>query len=130
MRAPAAAVAVLVATSVGVACRPAPEPLRVDARTIVVHNDTAHAWTNVEVWVNDHYRVTRPRIEAGERFVIPLDAFVAGFGQRFDPRRQEVRGVEVTAASPGGPIRLVWGTGRRRIGSHEGSGEVRRGGFA
>jgi len=79
-----------------------------------VENQTGKEWTDVEIWVNDHYRVTRPRIEAGERFQAPLDAFVAGFGQRHDTARQAVRGVEVTAKSSDGDVRLVWGEGRRR----------------
>ena len=78
-----------------------------------VENQTNHEWTDVEIWVNDHYRVTRPRIDAGERFQAPLEAFVAGFGQRFDTARQSVRGVEVTAKSSDGDVRLVWGEGRR-----------------
>ena len=75
----------------------------------------ADEWQNVEVWLNDHYRVTKSRMPPGERFSIPLSAFVAGFGQRFDAARQPIRGVEVTASAAGGrPVKLVWGTGRRR----------------
>jgi hypothetical protein len=98
------------------ACRTPPaEPITFADKAVVVENATADEWQNVEVWVNDHYRVTRSRMVPGERFSIPLSAFVAGFGQRFDPVRQGVRGVEVTAAGPGGrPVKLDWGTGRRR----------------
>jgi hypothetical protein len=40
---------------------------------------------------------------------------VAGFGQRFDPVRQAVQGVEVTASTTdGAPVKLVLGKGRRR----------------
>jgi len=97
-------------------CRaPTPEPITFAGRAITVENQTGGEWQNVEVWLNDHYRVTRSRMAPGERFSIPLTAFVAGFGQRFDPARQTIRGVEVTASAPGGrPIKLVWGSGRRR----------------
>jgi opacity protein-like surface antigen len=97
-------------------CRkPPPEPIAFEGRAIVVENLTADEWQNVEVWLNDHYRVTKSRMPPGERFSIPLSAFVAGFGQRFDARRQPIRGVEVTAtARDGRPVKLVWGTGRRR----------------
>ena len=97
-------------------CRkPPPEPITFQDRSLVVENLTADEWQNVEVWLNDHYRVTKSRMPPGERFSIPLSAFVAGFGQRFDAARQSIRGVEVTASVAGGrPIRLVWGTGRRR----------------
>jgi hypothetical protein len=97
-------------------CRtPPPEPITFADRSIVVENLTKDEWQNVEVWLNDHYRVTKFRMPPGERFNIPLRAFVAGFGQRFDPVRQSIRGIEVTATVHGGkPVKLVWGTGRRR----------------
>jgi hypothetical protein len=92
-----------------------PRPITIQDRSIAVENQTPDEWQNVEVWVNDHYRVTKTRMAPRERFSIPLDAFVAGFGQRFNPVRQVLRGIEVTASTAGGhPVRLVWGTGRRR----------------
>ena len=92
-----------------------PEPISFEGRAITVTNLTSDEWQNVEVWLNDHYRVTKSRMPPGERFSIPLSAFVAGFGQRFDAARQSIRGVEVAASAPGGrAIKLVWGTGRRR----------------
>ncbi|MFO7695453.1 MAG: hypothetical protein R6V57_20395 [Vicinamibacterales bacterium] len=94
---------------------PPPDPIAFEARAIVVTNLTAEEWQNVEVWLNDHYRVTKSRMPPGERFNIPFSAFVAGFGQRFDAARQPVRGVEVNATAPGGrAVKLVWGSGRRR----------------
>jgi hypothetical protein len=91
-----------------------PEQLVIEGRQITVFNDSGEAWRSVEIWVNDHYRVTRDTIVPGERFVVPLEAFVAGFGQRFT-RNQHVTGIEVTATDASGdPVRLVWGKGRRR----------------
>ena len=109
-------VAAMVAGLAAPACRTIPpEPITFRDRAIVVENLTTAEWQNVEVWLNDHYRVTKSRMPPGERFTIPFSAFVAGFGQRFDAARQPVRGVEVTAAAPGGrAVKLVWGTGRRR----------------
>lgn len=100
----------------GSGCRtPPPEPITFVERAIVVENRTGEEWQNVEIWLNDHYRVTKSRMAPGERFAIPLNAFVAGFGQRFDPARQSIRGVEVTAKAEGDrPVKVVWGTGRRR----------------
>jgi hypothetical protein len=93
----------------------APIPIRLDGSTLTVENRTPDDWQNVEVWVNDHYRVTKASMAAGERFAVPLNAFVAGFGQRFDPKRQVVQGVEVTARSrAGAPVKLVHGRGRRQ----------------
>ncbi len=94
---------------------PPPGPIAFEARAIVVTNLTGEEWQNVEVWLNDHYRVTRSRMPPGERFSIPFSAFVAGFGQRFEAARQPIRGVEVSATAPGGrAVKLVWGSGRRR----------------
>ena len=100
----------------GASCRDEPpEPITFVDRAIVVQNLTADEWQNVEIWLNNHYRVTKSRMPPGERFSVPFSAFVAGFGQRFDAARQPIRGVEVNAAGPGGSkVRLVWGEGRRR----------------
>jgi hypothetical protein len=97
------------------ACKTPPEPLVVESNAIRLENHTNTTWTDVEIWVNDHYRVTRPKIVPGERLFVPLDLFVAGFGQRFDTRRQHVKGVEVTGKQGDEPLKLVWGEGRRRI---------------
>ena len=95
--------------------REEPSPIRVSGTAIIVENRTTEPWTDVEVWVNDHYRVTKSSMDAGEQFVIPLTSFVAGFGQRFDPKRQVVQGVEVTArSSSGATVTLDHGRGRRR----------------
>ena len=104
----------VIAAVLACACSRAPEPLTIEGRTITVFNDSGTRWTGIEIWVNDHYRVTRDAMLPDERFVVPLESFVAGFGQRF-PRDQRVSGIEVTATnSSGDPVRLVWGTGRRR----------------
>jgi hypothetical protein len=107
----AAAAAALVFVS---GCGPQPERLQLQGRMLTVFNDSDRAWRSVEIWVNDYYRVTRDTIAPGERFQVPLNSFVAGFGQRFPPR-QNVTGVEVTATdSTGDAVRLVLGNGRRR----------------
>ena len=98
------------------ACRSKPpDPIHVDRNQMTVDNRTSSDWTDVEIWVNDHYRVQTRRIEASQRLTIPMDAFVAGFGQRFDAARQVVQGVEVTARSADGSrVRIIWGRGRRQ----------------
>ena len=101
---------------VGVGCSSPPLPtIIVESNQIGVTNSSDVRWERIEVWVNDHYRVTLGSLEPGGRFVAPLDTFVAGFGQRFDPRRQKVGGVEVTARDPSGMIVThTWASGRRR----------------
>jgi hypothetical protein len=92
-----------------------PAPITFTGSQVTVENQTPDQWRDVEIWVNDHYRVTRASMPPGERFAVPLDAFVAGFGQRFNPKRQVVQGVEVTARTgSGAPVRIVWGRGRRQ----------------
>ena len=109
-----AAIVVAAALASAAACSEPPERLAVRDRAVVVFNDSGEAWTGVEIWVNDHYRVTRDRIAADERFVAPLQAFVAGFGQRFTATTN-VTGVELTATDESGdPVRVTWGEGRRR----------------
>ena len=104
----------LAGLSLIIACSPAPERLSLEGRTIRVYNDSGEPWNDVEIWVNDHYRVTRDTIAPAERFVVPLETFVAGFGQRFG-QHQHVTGIEVTATDGSGdPVRIVWGNGRRR----------------
>ena len=77
---------------------------------VTVENQSSTRWSDVEVWLNDHYRVTTPVLEAGGRFVAPQGSFVAGFGQRFDPARQSPYGVLVTAhGADGTTVKLVWG---------------------
>jgi len=97
------------------ACRAPIEPIVVHSGRVVVTNTSADAWSDVEVWVNDHYRAMAPTLAPGGVLDAPLSNFVAGFGQRFDVSRQRVTGVEVTARTAGGTeTRLVWGEGRRR----------------
>ncbi len=82
---------------------------------VTIENQTGDRWTNIEIWLNDHYRVTARELLPGGRLTVPLDTFVAGFGQRFDRRRQSPFGIEVTARTDRGrEIRIEWGNGRRR----------------
>lgn len=95
--------------------RDEPKSVSIEGRVLTVTNLTDDEWIHVEIWLNNHYRVTKPRMPAGERFGVPLDAFTAGFGQRFNPVRQVAQGIEVTATTASGtPVRIVWGEGRRR----------------
>ena len=94
--------------------RELPAPIQFSGNRMSVVNQTSQPWTNVEVWMNNHYRVTLPRLEAGQRFDVPLDAFVAGNGHRFQPKNQSVTGVQVLAKSAdGSPVKIDWGKGRQ-----------------
>lgn len=105
----------LVCACVLSACGEERAPIQIETHQITVENQTRQRWTNVEIWLNDHYRVIARELDPGGRLVVPLDTFVAGFGQRYDRRRQSPFGIEVTARTESGEeIRLIWGKGRRR----------------
>ena len=90
-------------------------PIIVAQGQITVINTTDTAWFDVEVWLNDHYRVQAKSLVSGQRLDVPIGVFIAGFGQRFDAKKQVPFGVEVSARrSDGTPVKLIWGKGRRR----------------
>ena len=99
----------IVATLLAPACsRPPVEPLQLDRNILTVDNRSSRDWTHVEIWLNANFRVTAASIPAGGRFQAPLDGFVAGFGQRFDFKRMQVRDLRLTATLPDGQrIELV-----------------------
>ena len=96
------------ATVLAVGCTRVPgEPLKLERNMMTVSNESSNDWNNVEVWLNTYYRVTTSSVRAGSRFQAPLDTFVAGFGQRFDFHRLQVRDLRLTAKLPvGTPLEL------------------------
>jgi hypothetical protein len=90
-------------------------PITVGHDRVTVVNTTDTAWSDVDVWLNDHYRVQASALVPGQRLDVPIGVFIAGFGQRFDTKKQIPFGVEVDATGADGkPVRLTWGKGRRR----------------
>jgi hypothetical protein len=84
------------------------DPLRVENGRLTVDNRSDTAWTRVEVWINRYFRATASSIPAGSRVEVPLDAFVSGYGQRFNPRRMPIDDLRLTATdSRGHPVTLV-----------------------
>jgi hypothetical protein len=92
----------LVVLATAVCSKPPPDPLRLDGNLLTVSNQTPNEWLDVEIWLNTYYRVTTRSIPAGGRFQAPLDVFVAGFGQRFDFRRAQIKDLRLTAKLPSG----------------------------
>src|SRR5712692_3306485 len=90
------------------ACAGAPvDPLQLDRNLLRVSNRSSADWTHVEIWLNTHYRITTPVIAAHTTFTANLDSFVAGYGQRFDFRRMQVKDLRLSATAPNGsPIEL------------------------
>ena len=93
-------------------CSEGPKPLEIAEDRIIVRNLTGEDWTGVEVRVNQYYLATAPRLAAGGQLDAPLRRFQGGFGYYFDPRREALRLVEVSARTAGGaPVRLGWRRG-------------------
>jgi len=97
------------ALAAGAACREKPpiEPLKLDGNLLTVDNRSAQDWTRVEIWLNKNHSVRIPSIAAGSRLQVPLDSFVAGFGQRFNYKRTQITDLRLKATLPdGSPLEL------------------------
>ena len=104
----AAATAVLAIAIAGCAQKPPIEPLKLDGNMLTIDNRSANEWTGVEIWLNRNHSVRMASIPAGGRVQVPLDAFVAGFGQRFNYRRTQITDLRLKAKLPDGkPVEVV-----------------------
>jgi len=103
-----AAALLALATLTAAGCsKPPDDPIQLERNMMTVSNQSSKDWTNVEIWLNTYFRVTTSSVPAGGRFQAPLDTFVAGFGQRFDFHRMQVRDLRLTAKLPDGtPVEL------------------------
>ena len=107
MRVLRAAAAIAALAIISGCSKPPQEPLKLEGNLLTVDNRSPQDWNGVEIWLNTFYRVTTSSIPAGGRFQVPLDAFVAGFGQRFDFRRAQIRDLRLVAKqSDGRPLEL------------------------
>jgi hypothetical protein len=106
-RLPAIGAIVVALVAVSACSQPSVESLQLDRNLLTVTNQSARDWNDVEIWLNTYYRVTTASIPSGGRFQVPLDAFVAGFGQRFDFHRMQITDLRLTAKEAGGkPIEM------------------------
>jgi len=78
------------------------DPLHLEQGTLTVNNRTSEPWTGVEIWINRNFRVTTASIAPDARFQVSVDSFVAGYGQRFDFARMQIKDVRLTAKTPDG----------------------------
>jgi hypothetical protein len=98
-----AVAAVMLATVDLAGCAgPVVKPLQLDHGTITASNPSSEAWNGVEIWINRNFRVTVPSIAAGGRLQVSTSSFVAGYGQRFDSNRMQIKDVRLTARTPDG----------------------------
>jgi hypothetical protein len=95
--------ALVAATLLTGACStPRDEPLKLDGNILTIDNRSTDEWKEVEIWLNTYYRLTIASIPPNGRVQAPLDNFVAGFGQRFQFRRMQIRDLRLTAKLPDG----------------------------
>src|SRR3954462_12156147 len=107
MRACAAAAA-LSLVSAGCRDKPPVAPLKLEGNMLTVDNRSPDDWTKVDIWLNRNHRVMVPKIAAGSRLQVPLDACVPGLGQGFAFHRTQVTDVRLTATLPEGkPLELI-----------------------
>lgn len=103
-----AALVLLAFAIVACARKPPIEPLKLDGNMLTIDNRSANDWTAVEVWLNRNHSVRMASIPAGGRVQVPLDTFVAGFGQRFNYRRTQITDLRLKAKLPDGtPVEVV-----------------------
>jgi hypothetical protein len=96
---------VLVLLAAAINCRKVkPEPLVLQGAQLQISNDTADAWTGVEVWLNRYFRATISAVPAHSRYSVPLNAFVSGYAQRFDFSHMQITACRLTAKKPDGSI--------------------------
>ena len=88
--------------TIGCRGRPPIEPLKLDGGMLTVDNRSSSDWTGVEIWLNRNHSVRVASIPAGGRQQVPLDAFVAGFGQRFNYKRTQITDLRLKARLPDG----------------------------
>jgi hypothetical protein len=88
------------------ACRSsvAIQSLRLDGNRLTITNDTSDDWTEVDVRLNTYYHFPIRAIPAGGRYQVGLDSFVAGYGQRFDFRRAQIRDLRLSGRRPDGQV--------------------------
>jgi hypothetical protein len=92
---------------VGCRERPPVEPLTLAGNMLTIDNRSSSDWKDVEIWLNRNHSVRTPSIPAGGRLQVPLDTFVAGFGQRFDYRRTQITDLRLKATlADGSPVEV------------------------
>ena len=93
----------------GISCRDTrPAPLELQGAQLQISNDTVDNWTGVEVWLNRYFRATVSSIPAHSRYMVPLNAFVSGYAQRFDFNHMQITALSLTGKKPdGSPVEIT-----------------------
>ena len=101
-------VVAIVCAAVGAACSERTRPaLNLDGNRLTIYNDTDETWSDVEVILNQHFRIQPKDIAPDGIVQAPLDIFVAGYGQRFNFKTMQITDLRLKAKRPNGePIEL------------------------
>ena len=85
------------------ACNDRTRPaLNLDGNRLTIHNGTDETWSDVEVILNQHFRIQPKDIEPNGIVQAPLDVFVAGYGQRFNFKTMQITDLRLKAKRPDG----------------------------
>jgi hypothetical protein len=100
--------ATLLCLSLACTSPPPIDPLRLEGNRLTVNNRTPDAWNDVEIKINQQYRVVVPQILPGQRFDATLEAFLDVYGNHFRYAHQQIKDVRLTAKLPSGqPVDLA-----------------------
>jgi len=89
--------------------RQLPSGIDVDGTTVTVHNGSSDDWQHVKITVNAYYSGGVSQLPAHGRADANVANLETGLGRRFDPSRERIHSVLVTATdSAGHPIELKW----------------------
>jgi hypothetical protein len=98
---------VLGALSAACVTKPPIDPLKLEGNMLTVTNQSSSEWRNVDIRLNTYFGVRTASIRSRGVLRVPLDTFAAGFGQRFNFHRMQIRDLRLTATLPDGkPLEL------------------------
>jgi hypothetical protein len=91
------------------ACGKTPiDPLKLEGNMLTVTNQSSNDWRSVQIRLNTYFRVDAASVPSRGVLRVPLDTFAAGFGQRFNFHRMQIRDLRLTATLPDGtPLELT-----------------------
>ena len=88
--------------------KPPIDPLKLEGNMLTVTNQSSNDWRSVQIRLNTYFRVDAASVPSRGVLRVPLDTFAAGFGQRFNFHRMQIRDLRLTATLPDGtPLELT-----------------------
>jgi hypothetical protein len=104
--------AVILVSVLGALCaacgKPTIDPLKLEGNMLTITNQSSNDWRSVQIRLNTYFRVDAASLPSRGVLRVPLDTFAAGFGQRFNFHRMQIRDLRLTATLPDGtPLELT-----------------------